>query len=153
MQIFRTFGWMIPVIVISTLQGTESKSLIMAVVLPLGQTVLSLVMDKMWGGPSSSPEFRPWSKSRSRRSSRSRRERNPFAGTANRGNRGAREARFRPRSTNGYQSWQTTNNPSSKEGRRNNSKFGGWDELDQQVASDSSFTEAQTQKVDDLDIK
>lgn len=146
-KIFGAFGWMIPAIMISTLLGTGSNSLIMAVVLPLGQTALSLVMDKFWGDPPSSRfRSRPRSKSRPRSRSRSR-----SARAANPVNGGARAARYRPRpASGGYQSWGTATNSSAKNGGRSGSKFGGWDELDQQVPSSANFTERQSQKVNVL---
>lgn len=125
LKIFSAFGWMVPAMMISTLLGTGSNSLIMALVVPLGQTALSLVMDRLSGGPSSSPNFRtrsrPRSKSRSR--SRSRAGRSPFA---------------------------RTGNSSAKRGGRSNSKYNGWDELDQELVSNDSIAGVQRQTVDGI---
>lgn len=121
---------MVPAVMVSALLGnTGSNSLIMALVLPLGQTALSLVMDKLWGGPSSSANFRPKPKSRSKSKSRSR---------------SRPKARSRPRPGNGgYQSWGA-----AKKGGKSSSKFGGWDELDPEISSSTSFSDEQRQEVE-----
>ncbi|KAL2941257.1 Protease HtpX [Bienertia sinuspersici] len=138
-QILRAFGWIIPAVMVSSLIGTGSNSMIMALVLPLGQTALSLVMEKMWASPStgprptSRPQTRPRSKSRSR--SRPRPKRNPS---------------HRHPMNSGYQSWGEANNGSAKKSKSSSSNYGGWDELDQQVASSNSFRKEQRQKVEAL---
>lgn len=49
---------MIPAIGISLLLGTGSNAFFMALAVPLGQTALSLVIDKVWGTTSSKPKPR-----------------------------------------------------------------------------------------------
>uniref|UniRef100_A0A803KNM7 Uncharacterized protein n=1 Tax=Chenopodium quinoa TaxID=63459 RepID=A0A803KNM7_CHEQI len=96
--IAKAFGWMVPIVLLSTVLDTGPNSLMMALVLPLGQTALSL-------------------------------------------------ARSRPRPVNGdysdYKSWEA-----AKKDGRPDSKFGGWDELDQEVSRSNSFTDEQKQKAD-----
>uniref|UniRef100_A0A803L547 Uncharacterized protein n=2 Tax=Chenopodium quinoa TaxID=63459 RepID=A0A803L547_CHEQI len=124
---------MVPIVLLSTVLDTGSNSLMMALVLPLGQTALSLVMDKLWEDPSSSRNFRPQSRPRSK--SKTRRSRSKGY---------ARKARSRPRPVNGdYKSWEA-----AKKDGRPDSKFGGWDELDQEVARSNSFADEQKPKVD-----
>lgn len=133
-KILRAFAWMIPAVVISAVLGTGPNSLIMALVLPLGQTALSLAMDKLWAGPSSSPHPRP--RSRPRGQPNPWPERDPFAnfaGGPQRTKRGARGPRTGTRPMNGsYQSSGAADNGSSaKKSGKSGLKFGGWDELDE----------------------
>ncbi|XP_021772715.1 uncharacterized protein LOC110736725 [Chenopodium quinoa] len=136
-KIAKAFGWMVPIVLLSTVLDTGPNSLMMALVLPLGQTALSLVMDKLWEDPSSSQNFRPQSRPRSKSKTRSRSRSKGYA----------RKARSRPRPVNGdysdYKSWEA-----AKKDGRPDSKFGGWDELDQEVSRSNSFTDEQKQKAD-----
>ncbi|KAH9623081.1 hypothetical protein KSS87_005573 [Heliosperma pusillum] len=138
-QVLKIFGWVVPAVIISSLLGTGTNSLIMAVVLPLGQTALSLVMDKFGGSPTSSSSSRPGYKSRRR----------PRHGSRSRP--GARNARSRTSpGRGGYQSWRTANNSSVKTGWGNDPRFGGWDELDEQVGPTSDFSsKGQSREVND----
>lgn len=148
-KILRAFAWMIPAVAISAVLGTGPNSLIMALVLPLGQTALSLAMDKLWAGPSSSPDPRP--RSRPRGQPKHRPERDPFASFAG-GPRKTRRGAGRPstgtRTMNGsYQSSGAANNSSSaKKSGKSGSKFGGWDELDE--LSNTVPKEGQNQKAE-----
>ena len=134
MQVLGAFAWMIPAVVISALLGTGPNSLIMALVLPLGQTALSLAMDKLWGGPSSDPGPQPRYSPRGQ--SKPRPKTNPFGGFASgsrKNNGGARDPRTGARPVNSsYQSSGAANNGrSAKKSGKSGSKFGGWDELDE----------------------
>ncbi|XP_074321014.1 uncharacterized protein LOC141657625 [Silene latifolia] len=129
-QALKIFGWVVPAVIISNLLGgTGTNSLMMAVVLPLGQTALSLVMDKLGGSAASSSSSRTGYKSRRRPRPRSR------------SRPGARKARSRTSpGSGGYQSWRTANSSSVKKGVESDPRFGGWDELDEQVEPTSSFS-------------
>ena len=52
MQVFRTLSWMLAPIGISLLLGTDSNAGVMALAVPLVQSVLSLVVSKVWSRPS-----------------------------------------------------------------------------------------------------
>ncbi|KAL9257625.1 hypothetical protein AKJ16_DCAP03583 [Drosera capensis] len=121
-KLLKAFGWMLPAVIISLLVGTPN-TLIMALALPLGQSAISLVLDKLWGGsgyrekPRSRAERDPFERASRRTKAREKtRERNP--GTSQ-----------QPRS---YQSWTSMNHGRAKHGGRGRMNFGGWDELDKQ---------------------
>ncbi|KAK6915305.1 hypothetical protein RJ641_020422, partial [Dillenia turbinata] len=45
-KVFQAFGWIIPALFLSMILGTGSNALLMALALPLGQSFISLVIDK-----------------------------------------------------------------------------------------------------------
>ncbi|CAN1271323.1 hypothetical protein LINPERPRIM_LOCUS14187 [Linum perenne] len=119
-QVISALGWMVPAIAVSMLVGTDQNPFVMALAVPLVQTVVSIVVDKLWGRPAyDRPRTtKSWTKT-------SRRTRRPFSGAGSR----TKEQEVESRSGNGYQSWVASNDGS----RNSNSKdpgFGGWDELD-----------------------
>ncbi|KAL1211591.1 hypothetical protein V5N11_023597 [Cardamine amara subsp. amara] len=59
-EVFRTLSWMLAPIGISLLLGTDSNAGLMALAVPLVQSVLSLVVNKVWSRPS----IRPMKRSR-----------------------------------------------------------------------------------------
>ncbi|KAL9248173.1 hypothetical protein vseg_021526 [Gypsophila vaccaria] len=157
-KVVSIFGWMVPAIVISTLLGTGTNSLIgtnslvMALILPLGQTALSLVMDRLGESPASNSS--PRNKSRSRRRPRPKNRSNsdnPFVRNTNGNWRNADARDVRSRTSpgrGGYQSWRSANNSSGNKGGESGSRFGGWDELDEQVGTTTNFPrEAQNREV------
>ncbi|PKA59412.1 hypothetical protein AXF42_Ash019566 [Apostasia shenzhenica] len=99
----------------------------MALALPLGQSAISLAIDKLWGG--SEKERRPSHTTRRETFSRSSVGFNKKANEASRDN-------FRR--MEGYQTWVSAKDSSAV---KNNSKppsFGGWDELDRQSETNRS---------------
>ncbi|XP_059446165.1 uncharacterized protein LOC132177739 [Corylus avellana] len=62
-KVFRSYGWTLPPIILSWLLASGPKAVLMALVLPLGQSVVSLAFEKLWGRKRS----RPKRKSRMRR--------------------------------------------------------------------------------------
>ncbi|GAB2218521.1 hypothetical protein Droror1_Dr00001748 [Drosera rotundifolia] len=121
-KLLRAFGWMLPAVIISLLVGTPN-TLIMALALPLGQSAISLVLDKLWGG------------SGYREKPRSRAKRDPFARASSR-TKAREKTRERSSGTSqqprSYQSWTSMNHGTANHGGRGRMNFGGWDELDKQ---------------------
>ncbi|KAL0313782.1 UNVERIFIED_CONTAM: hypothetical protein Scaly_2900700 [Sesamum calycinum] len=126
LQIFRAFGWMIPAVIISLLLGTGPNAIIMALALPLAQSAFSLAAEALFGRVDESPRSRPKSKKR------------PFAGARNR-TRVRKEKEFRNqkgKEAETYKSWVDANNVSTKNEKRKQQRFNGWDELDNQPRVD-----------------
>lgn len=120
-QVFGSFGWMLPIIIVSILLTTGLKAFLMALALPLGQSALFLAFKKLWGMTQNSPKHRVRTKKK------------PFARSP--GNvvmedeeeekiRGSRKRKM------GYQSWVAGNGNSVDKDVEAAPKFGGWDELD-----------------------
>lgn len=111
---------MVPAVVVSMLIGNDTSGFVMALVVPLAQSALSLIFDGVWGR--STNRARPHSRKRS-----------AFAGRAG-GNKKTRKERKRnsqsDKKIDAYQSWEAANNFTAKKERMTHSSFGGWDELD-----------------------
>ncbi|KAI9187077.1 hypothetical protein LWI28_024149 [Acer negundo] len=135
-KIFRAFGWMLPAIAVSSLLGTDvgPNAILMALAVPLGQSILSLMVDKVWGSTTSNSP-----KSRSKRKTK----RKPFAraaaNTKTRQSRRENEAGKTNESyeaRNGkesYQSWVVADDAPPKKSEKTGPRFGGWDELDKKA--------------------
>ncbi|XP_002522008.2 uncharacterized protein LOC8258656 [Ricinus communis] len=122
-KVIRAFGWMVPAIGISLLLGTGPNPFFMALAVPLGQTALSLVFDKVWGSASSRPK--------PRRRTRTRTRKKPFVRPASREETNKRKEENKTHKGNSsYQSWMASDSGSFKKGGKKVHKFGGWDELD-----------------------
>lgn len=101
----------------------------MALALPLGQSIISLALEKLWGTPERRPRRRTRSKTRKRpfysTESRVQEEEEEEAAAAERSVGGKGKMGY------GYQSWEVGSNGGEvrKEGRSGTS-FGGWEDLD-----------------------
>ncbi|XWS64780.1 hypothetical protein CRYUN_Cryun05aG0033100 [Craigia yunnanensis] len=124
-QVFRAFGWMLPAIVISLLLGTVPNAFIMALAVPLGQSALSLVFDKVSGKASKS-----W-----KSTSRAKAKKKHFTRSANnvRRNKGKQEANKTGGEKARYSSWLCTDGGLRDKDAKRVPKLGGWDQLDDQV--------------------
>ncbi|KAL9381886.1 hypothetical protein Peur_024921 [Populus x canadensis] len=122
-KIIKAFGWMIPAVAVSFLLGTDNpNAFLMALVVPLGQTALSLVMDKVWGTTSTNPKRRSRTKTRKK----------PFARAASKTKKTEPKAgEYKTNERKGsYQSWVATDDGSNKKNTNRAPSFGGWDDLD-----------------------
>lgn len=123
MQVLRAFGWMFPAIAISLLLGTGPNAFIMALAVPLGQTLLSLASEKVWGGMSERDSWKP--------PTRAKTKKKPFVNPRSEGRKsGGKQENGSASGRNAYQSWVTTDGSYSKAGSGSRPRFGGWDELD-----------------------
>lgn len=139
LQVIKACGWMLPAIAVSLLLGTGPNAFFMALAVPLGQTALSLVFDKVWGSPSGSPKPRPRTKTRKK----------PFARTTSRTKTSERKEENKAGEGKGsYQSWVVTDDGSYKKSAKREPRFGGWDELDRENHKVPKRTP--TQKADGL---
>ncbi|KAL9676238.1 hypothetical protein QQ045_004451 [Rhodiola kirilowii] len=125
-KILKAFGWMVPAILISMVLGTGPNALFMAVALPLGQTALSLAVNKVWGMAWQTSKPRPGNRTRSK----------PYASTSdgNRARKREQDAGFASRKqTTSSTSSTGSYEPAQGNGHRATTSFGGWDELDREV--------------------
>ncbi|KFK37855.1 hypothetical protein AALP_AA3G038000 [Arabis alpina] len=115
-EVFRTLSWMLAPIGISLLLGTDSNAGLMALAVPLVQTLLSFVVDKVLSRPSISRPMKrsrrgSFSRSTSVSSARKGREEENMGGVV--GKEG------------GYKSWMV----GDVEINSMSSRYGGWDDL------------------------
>lgn len=108
---------MLPAIGISLLLGTGTNAFIMALAVPLGQTVISLAFDKLWGWTIDGPKTKGRAKTRKKPFSRATNEAQTTMGKQKKG----------PSSS--YQSW-VSRDGSNRRGNSKGQRFGGWDDLD-----------------------
>ncbi|KAI3746802.1 hypothetical protein L6452_09243 [Arctium lappa] len=130
---FRSFGWMLPAIISSLLLTSGPKAFLMALAIPLGQSVLSLVFQTVWGRP----------KNRMKRQGKSKRRPPPRRAASSMDIDDKQEDKYmrgeRKRAATGYQTWVAGDGGLSDE--KNNgssSSFGGWEELDRRAGSKSN---------------
>lgn len=116
MQIFKSYGWTLPVILASWLLSSGPKAFLMALALPLGQSALALAFDKLWRQSESKPK----------RKNRTRRKPRRAKGTIL-----EEEPAENQRTKTGYQSWVVEDNGSVDKGNQEAAQsFGGWDHLE-----------------------
>ncbi|XP_030520694.2 uncharacterized protein LOC115734206 [Rhodamnia argentea] len=127
-KVLQAFGWMFPAIAISLLLGTGPNAFIMALAVPLGQTLLSLAFEKVWGESSERDSWKPRPRAKTKKK--------PFVNPRSEGrkSRGEQENGSAD-GRNAYQSWVTTDGPYSKAGSGSRRRFGGWDELDEKAGT------------------
>ncbi|XP_014514463.1 uncharacterized protein LOC106772526 [Vigna radiata var. radiata] len=116
LQIFKSYGWTLPVILASWLLSSGPKAFLMALALPLGQSALALAFDKLWRQSESKPK----------RKNRTRRKPRRAKGTIL-----EEEPAENQRTKTGYQSWVVEDNGSVDKGNQEAAQsFGGWDHLE-----------------------
>lgn len=123
-KVLKSYGWMLPAIIISMLIGTGPKAFLMALAIPLGQSALSLAFNKVWEATGNAPK--PRSKGRRR----------PFSRAASTVEREEKTSGNDREVRSGFQTWvETADDVVDKGRRRRVSSFGGWDELEKRVGS------------------
>lgn len=123
MQVFKSYGWALPVILLNLFFATGPKAFLMTLALSLGQSAVTLAFEKLSGRSQSKQK----AKVRVRKKTRNR-----FRRTV-RNVKMEEEVLERKKSrkrTNDYQSWVVSNDISVNEGDQGATSFGGWDELD-----------------------
>ncbi|XP_010046137.2 uncharacterized protein LOC104435001 [Eucalyptus grandis] len=127
-KVLRAFGWMFPAIAISLLLGTGPNAFIMALAVPLGQTLLSLAFEKVWGETSERDSWKPRTRAKTKKK--------PFVNPRGEGRKsGGKQENGSAHGRNAYQSWATTDGSYSKAGSGGRPRFGGWDELDEKAGT------------------
>ncbi|WCJ43739.1 hypothetical protein M5689_024459 [Euphorbia peplus] len=125
-KVFRAFGWMVPAIAISFLLGTGPNAFFMALAVPLGQTALSLVIDKVWGSTTRRSKPRPRTRTRT-----SRTRKKPFVRPTSREETSNSKENTSRKEEGSYESWMAADGSSRKKSSKRVHPFGGWDELDE----------------------
>ncbi|KAE8731773.1 Heme oxygenase-like, multi-helical isoform 1 [Hibiscus syriacus] len=132
-KVFRAFGWMLPAIAISLLLGTGPNAFIMALAVPLGQSALSLVFDKVSGRTSKSWKSTPRRRTKKKQFTRA-------AANNTRTNKGKRESNKNGEEKTSYNSWLNSDGGLRDKGGQRVPKYGGWDQLDDQVETQKRGT-------------
>uniref|UniRef100_A0A5B7BQ76 Uncharacterized protein n=1 Tax=Davidia involucrata TaxID=16924 RepID=A0A5B7BQ76_DAVIN len=128
-KVFRSFGWMLPFIITSILLATGPKAFLMALALPLGQSALSLAIEKLWGRTQSNPKR----KAKTKKKPRTRTAGNVELEQEEEERQGTQKRKM------GYQSWVAANDISADKNNQDEPGFGGWDELDRRREFDNRF--------------
>ncbi|KAG7026129.1 hypothetical protein SDJN02_12628 [Cucurbita argyrosperma subsp. argyrosperma] len=128
-KVFKSYGWALPPIIISLLLNSGPKAFLMALAFPLGQSIISLALEKLWGAPERRPKRRTRTKTRKR----------PFYSTERRRVKEEEEEEEEAQGNGlgkgkmgyGYQSWEVGNNGGEvRKESRSGTNFGGWEDLD-----------------------
>ncbi|XP_031503582.1 uncharacterized protein LOC116266475 [Nymphaea colorata] len=119
-KVLKSYGWMLPAIILSMLLATGPKAFLMALALPLGQTAFSFAADKLWGNTRAAPKP-PKYKSRKSKYTNSYAARDRKPQTPN----NVSEVNSSRSSSSSGNSWATSGKASGT-----GPTFGGWDELD-----------------------
>lgn len=101
------------------LLATGPKAFLLALALPLGQSAISLAIDKVWGKTEDGPRTKP--KARKREFTRS---------NWGFGRRWQDQGSDDEEGRNGYQSWASTDTGVTSGATTSGTSLGGWDELD-----------------------
>ncbi|XP_027366157.1 uncharacterized protein LOC113872649 [Abrus precatorius] len=118
LKVFKSYGWMLPIIFASWLLASGPKAFLMALALPLGQSALALAFEKLWGQSENKPK----------RKYRMRRKSGTGSGTSV--DEEPEENQKTRKGKTGYQSWVVENNGSVDRGCREAPSFGGWEDLE-----------------------
>lgn len=118
MQVFKSYGWALPPIILSLLLANGPKAFLMTLALPLGQSILTFLFGKLWGRTQSKPK------------SKARKKREPFGSFSSNVEMDDEEQEERQKTMKGdeFQSWVV--NGSVNKDSQGTPNFGGWDELD-----------------------
>lgn len=134
-QVFKSYGYLLPAIIASMLLATGPKAFLMALALPLGQSAISLAIDKLWGKAREGPRTK--SKSRKRRFTRS---------NWSDSRRWQDENSDDDDGRTGYQSWASMDANVGDKEKTSEPSLGGWDELDWQGGSTNGFAGEQPKR-------
>ncbi|KAJ8547156.1 hypothetical protein K7X08_010742 [Anisodus acutangulus] len=140
-KVFWSYGWALPPIIIALLITGGPKAFLMALAIPLGQSVFSFAIQKMLDATQGKPAGRSKTK---------KRQCVPTSSKTNFWRRGG-SPRTRKRKS-GYQSWVFNNDISTSKDEREASRYGGWDELDQETESRTGIKSSAQSSVGPSDI-
>ncbi|GMI79131.1 hypothetical protein like AT3G04310 [Hibiscus trionum] len=132
-KVFRAFGWMLPAIAMSLLLGTGPNAFIMALAVPLGQSALSLVFNKVSGRTSKRWKSTPKRRTKKKQFTRA-------AANNTRTNKGKGETNKTGEEKTSYSSWLNSDGGLRGKGGQRVPKYGGWDQLDDQVQTQKRAT-------------
>ncbi|XP_052208143.1 uncharacterized protein LOC127811962 [Diospyros lotus] len=122
-KVFQSYGWWLPAIILSMLLATGPKAFLMALALPIGQSIAALAVRKLLGGTQDNAKRKPKTQARSRFSATS-------ASNLELEEEDEEESQGTEKRLMGYQSWVARDDVSVDKDGQNASTFGGWDKLD-----------------------
>ncbi|KAK4421659.1 hypothetical protein Salat_2116500 [Sesamum alatum] len=141
LKVFRSFGWLLPAIVIPLLLANGPKAFLMALALPLGQSTFAFAIQKYQNRGKIKPKPKPKTKTKKKksRSYSSRKgemeEEAEWIGSQQAGKK-----------KKGYQSWVSQTDVSVNSNNKTAANFGGWDELDVGMDPNVGFSRRAAQK-------
>lgn len=136
MQVFRSYGWTLPVIISSLLLASGLKAFLLALAIPLGQSALSLAFQKVWKRTQNKPKR----KGKARKKPRGTAAYNVDL------NKKKEERQKSRKGEMGYQTWVADNDAPADKSTQNSPSFGGWEELDRD--RDTQFKKKSAQTAD-----
>ncbi|XP_057471014.1 uncharacterized protein LOC130759828 [Actinidia eriantha] len=133
LKVFRSYGLMLPAIIISIVLATGPKAFLMALALPIGQSALTLAFTKLWGTKQDNPK----------RKTKTKKPRVGFSSYVEleeeeKESKGTRKGKAE------YQSWVSPNDVSINKDSQIPSNFGGWDDLDRTKGFDMGSSRSST---------
>ncbi|XWS13955.1 hypothetical protein CRYUN_Cryun36dG0083000 [Craigia yunnanensis] len=140
LKVFKSFGWTLPVILLSLLFATGPKAFLMALALPLGQSAITLAFEKLFGRSQSKQKRKARVRKKTKNTVRS------TVGNVKMEEEEVQEGQKSRKGTNDYQSWVVSDDVSINEGDQGATSFGGWDELDGMESTRMSSTMASGSK-------
>lgn len=123
MQVFGSYGWMLPPVLISLLLANGLKAFLMALALPLGQSTLSFALQR----------FQNRGKTKRKQKNKTKKQRSRFYSSRDAGLKESPEftsSQGARKEQKGYQSWVSKDEFTASSNDRATTNLGGWDELD-----------------------
>ncbi|RZS28503.1 hypothetical protein BHM03_00062107 [Ensete ventricosum] len=122
-KVFKSYGYLLPAIIASMLLATGPKAFLMALALPLGQSAISLAIDKVWGGQQTRGKSKKKSFTRSNEGYKRQWQ--------------DRRSSYNSPGRHDYQSWVSMDPGVDDKAKTSEPSLGGWDDLDRQGGSPS----------------
>lgn len=122
MQVFGSYGWMLPPILLSLLLANGLKAFLLALALPIGQSTFAFAINRFQNRGKDKPKRKDKAKKKQRSRFYSSRDAGSVESSEYTYNQGPQMKQ------NGYQSWGSKDDFTTS--RKTAADFGGWDELD-----------------------
>ncbi|KAH6768410.1 hypothetical protein C2S51_013746 [Perilla frutescens var. frutescens] len=123
LKVFRSYGWMLPPILLSLLLANGLKAFLIALTLPLGQSTFAFAIRR----------FQNRGKNKPKRKNKAKKRRSRFYSSRDVELEESSEFTFRQgarKKQKGYQSWVSKDDFRASSNESTAANFGGWDELD-----------------------
>ncbi|XWS39106.1 hypothetical protein CRYUN_Cryun18bG0021700 [Craigia yunnanensis] len=120
-KVFKSFGWMLPVILLS-LFATGPKAFLMALALPLGQSAITLAFEKLLGRSQNNQKRKVRVRKKTKNTFRC-----PVKNVKMEEEVQLQEGQKSRKGRKDYQSWVVSDDGSVNEGGNGATSFGGWD--------------------------
>ncbi|KAJ1284749.1 hypothetical protein BS78_03G229000 [Paspalum vaginatum] len=152
-RVYKTYGFLLPVMLFSMLATTGPKAFLMAMAIPLGQSAISFLLDAVWGRRRRNRDG-SWRKPFQEEEEEDYPEDTDFG--AGSPGKGYSSSSYEGRRRHSYQSWVSNDfadaasagdgtDDSSAKSSKSGGGFGGWDEiLDNNIASAQDATRSRS---------